>query len=82
MENDCIAFGDDFNSFPEEIPQFSTFNFKFSISGESPTNSNLKRSTRIVFVYIKFTSKMVDKPAVCVYSILGFSLRKGRIKYV
>jgi len=31
MENDCIAAGDDFKSFPKEIPQLSIVHCQFSI---------------------------------------------------
>ena len=29
MDNDCIAFGDDFKLFPKEIPQLSIINYPF-----------------------------------------------------
>ena len=31
MDNDCVAKGDDFNSFPKEIPQVSIINYQLSI---------------------------------------------------
>ena len=34
MENDCVRFAHDLKSFPKEIPQFSIFNFQFSIPKE------------------------------------------------
>ena len=30
MDNDCIAFGDDFKLFPKEIPQLSIINYPFA----------------------------------------------------
>ena len=32
MENDCVRFAHDLKLFPKEIPQFSIFNFQFSIA--------------------------------------------------
>ena len=32
MENDCVRKAHDLKSFPKEIPQFSIFNFQFSIA--------------------------------------------------
>jgi len=32
MQNDGIRFADDFKTWPEAIPQFSIFNFQFSIT--------------------------------------------------
>jgi len=40
-ENYGVAFGDDFNILPKVIPQLSTFNCQFSITGVSPLNANL-----------------------------------------
>ena len=31
MDNDCIAFGDDFKLFPKEIPQLSIIHYQLSI---------------------------------------------------
>ena len=31
MDNDCVAKGDDFKSFPKEIPQLSIINYQLSI---------------------------------------------------
>ena len=31
MENNCVRFAHNFKLFPKEIPQFSIFNFQFSI---------------------------------------------------
>jgi len=42
IENYGVAVGDDLNILPKVIPQFSTFNCQFSITGVSPVNTNLK----------------------------------------
>jgi hypothetical protein len=41
MQNEGVALGDLFQSFPQEIPQFCTLHFEFCISCVSTINCNL-----------------------------------------
>ena len=41
MQNHCVAYGDLFQSFPKEIPQFCILHFSFCIWGVSTINCNL-----------------------------------------
>jgi hypothetical protein len=45
IQNDGVACGDLFKSFPQEIPQSCIMNFEFSISCVSATNCNLSTVT-------------------------------------
>ena len=57
IENYGVTFGDDCNILPKVIPQFSTFNCQFSITGVSPVN------TKLLWPFRHFTHRGGKGPA-------------------
>ena len=65
MDNDCIAFGDDFKLFPKEIPQLSIIHLR-----DSATNGNLQNCKRTVifsncFLEIMLKNNLVSYWLLC-----------------
>ena len=44
MQNEGVALGDLFQSYPQEIPQFCTLHFEFCISCVSTINCNFQKT--------------------------------------